>query len=167
MSSPEHLRSQEYVTPTSGALELDQEVDGEAPLLVRPGATERESGSMRETFDVVERELVRRFRMNRFAGCKRNGEIDRLDPHRVRAASDQKRVDRTAYRRVVDFVVERPAELAIDPSQEVLIEGGRDSGRIVVSGFEDLDRLLQIDAEQHRVAALQRPPDRAQQLRRR
>ena len=54
------------------------------------------------------------------------------------------------------------AELAIDPREDVFVEGRRDPLRVIVRGHEDGRILDQVQAEQEPVARRELPPHPAQ-----
>src|SRR6266571_3144379 len=56
-------------------------------------------------------------------------------------------------REAVDLEI--AAEFAVDPLDQVEVEGGVGAGAVVVGGVEDLGFLLQVDADQHLAAGPQ------------
>src|SRR4029077_2742469 len=68
-------------------------------------------------------------------------------------------------RDVVEFIdIEVAVELAVEHSQDVLVEFRRDAGRVVVGGNQYGGVLHQIGAEQQRIAVLKLRPQAGEEL---
>ena len=86
----------------------------------------------------------------------------------LRSSRLKERINRAAalvvFGNVLEGVqVEVPAEFAIDPTQEILVERSGHAGRIVVGELEGSAILLAVDAEQQGIAAAQTRPQPSQE----
>jgi hypothetical protein len=59
----------------------------------------------------------------------------------------------------------RPAQLAVDPREQVHVEPGRDAARVVVGVLERIPVLAQVDAHEEAVVGRHEPPQALEEFR--
>ena len=102
--------------------------------------------------------------MDRFAAVEAHLHREGVDANRLLLAADEMHLDPASLfiqkRAVLELgQIEVTAELAIDPGQQIQIEGRSHAEGVVIGRFDDPFRLLQIRPQQHRISSDQNPPD--------
>src|SRR5262249_52651171 len=142
------------------------------PLVVDPLFHAHKSGAAGDLVDFSEPEFVTGFGPDRLSRPQRDLEIHRAYAHGLRLEGPEMHLDPALLLVVDRFMaeaaqVEVALKLPVDPCKQVQIEGRRDTGRVVISGYELRYGLDQIRAQQERVTWPEQGPDGAQEGQRR
>src|SRR4029453_10917784 len=137
-----------------------QQLDAEEAAGVGPDAVDLEARGARQGAEVLQLVLVRALGVDRLAA--REGEAAAGERDDLIAAAHQVHLDpalaAVPERAVIEGGdVEVGAELAVDAVQQVAVELGRDTERVVGGRLEDGARLAQVDADQERAAGAALP----------
>src|SRR5579863_10116073 len=128
---------------------------------IGPDGAGRIARLARQLLKIRNRIFVRILGMDRLAILE--SETLASDIDRLRPAADEMHLHAAALAaparpmpELIEF--EGSAEFAIDPAQQIEIEGGGDARRIVIGALEDRRVLAQIDADDHRGTCPEKPP---------
>src|SRR4030095_1193708 len=129
-----------------------QIVHAEKLVAVGPSVDRFEAGLGRHSAKVFDRVFVRILGVDQFTGGEAEaGAGDRYGllgmAFQVQLHPPLRFIVEGKVSELID--IEIAAELAVDPRQQIEVEGGIDPGLVVIGGVEDFGVLLQIGADQH------------------
>src|ERR1044072_3108537 len=139
-----------------------EEVEAEPPRAVKPFALERESGFATKLGQLLQVELVRILGVNSLAFLEARNEVERADGDRLSLAAGDVHFYPSELL-VIDgsmrelLYVELASKLAVDPHEQVQVEGRSHAERVIVSRQQYVSRFLQVGPNQQNVCGPQHP----------